>query len=197
MLSVKNLTFSYINSETGLLEAPVLRDFSLELAQGEAVAVMGESGSGKTTLTRLLLGLEKPVSGTIEGLEGKRVAAVFQEDRLLPWFSARKNVAAVLTCGREEAAALTDRVLEEVELSEAADKPIRELSGGMQRRAAIARALAFGGDLLILDEPLKGLDDELKKRVASRIKSHFSTLLLITHSEEEAELFGCGRIVRL
>ena len=197
MLSVKNLTFSYINSETGQPEAPVLRDFSLELAQGEAVAVMGESGSGKTTLTRLLLGLEKPVSGTIQGLEGKRVAAVFQEDRLLPWFSARKNVAAVLTCGREEAAALTDRVLEEVELSEAADKPIRELSGGMQRRAAIARALAFGGDLLILDEPLKGLDDELKKRVASRIKAHFSTLLLITHSEEEAELFGCGRIVRL
>ena len=190
-------TFSYINSETGQPEAPVLRDFSLELAQGEAVAVMGESGSGKTTLTRLLLGLEKPVSGTIQGLEGKRVAAVFQEDRLLPWFSARKNVAAVLTCGREEAAALTDRVLEEVELSEAADKPIRELSGGMQRRAAIARALAFGGDLLILDEPLKGLDDELKKRVASRIKAHFSTLLLITHSEEEAELFGCGRIVRL
>ena len=88
-------------------------------------------------------------------------------------------------------------MLEDVELSGAADKPIRELSGGMQRRVAIARALAFGGDILLLDEPLKGLDEALQKRVVPRIKKRFPTLLLITHSEEEAKLFGCGRIITL
>ncbi len=197
MISIKNITFAYKNSKTGEKEAPVIRDFSLEIPEGSAVAVMGESGRGKTTLAKLLLGFIEPDSGSITGLEGKRISVVFQEDRLLPWYSARKNIAAVLKGEKAESAALTEKLLEEVELTAAADKPIRELSGGMQRRVAIARALAFGGDLLILDEPLKGLDEELKKRVAARIKARAKTILLITHSEEEAALFGAEQICRL
>lgn len=196
MISVKNISFAYKNSLTGEKEKPVFRGFSLDIPEGSAVCVMGASGSGKTTLTKLLLGLEQPDSGEITGLEGKRVSVVFQEDRLLPWYSARKNVAAVLPRGAESAA-LTDELLEDAELTEAADKPIRELSGGMQRRVSIARALAFGGDLIILDEPLKGLDEELKRRIVPRIKKRFQTILLITHSEDEAKLFGCENIIRL
>ena len=196
MISVENVSFSYRNSETGEKEPAVIRVPDLDIREGETVAVMGESGSGKTTLAKLLLGLEKPDSGEITGLEGLRISVVFQEDRLLPWYSALDNVRAVLAKGkssREEA----QELLTEMELAEAANKPIRELSGGMQRRVAIARALAFGGDLLILDEPLKGLDEELKKRIVPRIKKRFSTILLITHSEDEAALFGCEKLFRL
>ena len=195
MISVKNLVFSYKNQDG--TEKPVLNGLSFELPEHGAAAVMGVSGGGKTTLAKLLLGLEKPDGGEIAGLEGKRISVVFQEDRLLPWYSARRNIAAVLTGSRAENAALTDELLRETELTEAADKPLSELSGGMRRRVSIARALAFGGDLLILDEPLKGLDAELMRRIAPRIKKRFQTILLITHSEDEARLFGCERIIKL
>lgn len=196
MVSVKDLCFCYKNSRTGENEAPVLSGLSFDIPEGSAVAVMGASGSGKTTLTKLLLGLETPTAGRIEGLSGLRISVVFQEDRLLPWFSARRNIAAVLPADKKSAE-LTDELLRETELSEAADKPLSELSGGMKRRVSIARALAFGGDLLILDEPLKGLDEELKKRIVPRIRKRFRTILLITHDEAEAKLFGCGEIIRL
>lgn len=199
MVRLKNICFSYKSFEPGAHEPKlecVFGDFSMELREGEALAVMGESGSGKTTLVKLLLGLIEPDSGAIEGLEGKRISVVFQEDRLLPWYSAKENIALVLhgmdKAEREKKAL---ELLAETELSEAADKPIRELSGGMQRRVSIARALAFGGDIIILDEPLKGLDAELKKRIAARIKAHFDTILLITHDEDEAKLFGCERMI--
>ena len=199
MLSVKDVCFAYGSGAgaDGPAERKVLKGLSCELPDGGTVAVMGESGSGKTTLARLLLGLEKPDSGEIVGLEGRRVSVVFQEDRLLPWLSARGNIAAALPRERAKDRAFQDELLAEVELTDSAEKPIRELSGGMQRRVAIARALAFGGDLLILDEPLKGLDEELQKRIVPRIKARFSTILLITHSLEEAALFGAERIVRL
>ena len=196
MISVKNVSFAY-KSADGKAEKPILSCFSLELPDGSVTAVMGESGSGKTTLAKLLLGLIEPVSGEITGIEGKRISAVFQEDRLLPWYSARRNIAAVLKGTKTENAALTDAILEEMELSDSADKPIRELSGGMQRRVAIGRALAVGGDLLILDEPLKGLDPELQNRIVPRIKNRFSTILLITHSEDEARKFGAEKTVKL
>ena len=182
MLSVKNLTFSYINSETGQPEAPVLRDFSLELAQGEAVAVMGESGSGKTTLTRLLLGLEKPVSGTIQGLEGKRVAAVFQEDRLLPWLTAKGNVA--LCAGEEEA----ERWLSAFGLREELDAYPAALSGGMCRRVALARAVAAAPDLLLLDEAFKGIDPARKDEIMTLLKETFRDKLILFTSHDDAEV---------
>lgn len=199
MVRLKNICFSYKSFETGAHEPKlecVFGDFSMELKQGEALAVMGESGSGKTTLVKLLLGLIEPDSGAIEGLDGKRVSVVFQEDRLLPWYSAKDNIALVMGDNdKKERDKNALELLSEMELVEAADKHIRELSGGMQRRVSIARALAFGGDLIILDEPLKGLDAELKKRIADRIKAHFDTVLLITHDEDEAKLFGCDRTV--
>ncbi len=199
MVRLKNICFSYKSFETGAHEPKlecVFGDFSMELKQGEALAVMGESGSGKTTLLKLLLGLVEPDSGSIEGLEDRRISVVFQEDRLLPWYSAKENIALVMGDNdKKERDKNALELLSEMELTEAADKPIRELSGGMQRRVSIARALAFGGDIIILDEPLKGLDAELKKRIAARVKAHFNTILLITHDEDEAKLFGCERMI--
>ena len=198
MVKLTNICFSYKNF-SGAKEPEfetVFDDFSMEINEGESIAVMGESGSGKTTLVKLLLGLIKPDSGSIEGLDDRRISVVFQEDRLLPWYSAKENTELVLGgINKSERHKKALELLEKTELEPAADKPIRELSGGMQRRVSIARALAFGGDMIILDEPLKGLDPELKARIAAVIKAHFKTLLLITHDEDEARLFGCERIV--
>lgn len=191
MISVNDISFSYG-------EKSVISHLSFKLDEGESIAVMGASGSGKTTLARLLLGLEKPTAGTITGLENLRVSAVFQEDRLLEWYTSLDNVslaAAGATKRERDERAL--ELLTMLELADAAKKPIRELSGGMQRRVAIARALARGGGLIILDEPLKGLDAALKKRVAEIIRAAFKTILLITHDEEEVSMFECKTTVTL
>ena len=124
----------------------VLDNISAEIPDSGIFAICGASGSGKTTLMRIILGLEQPDSGNISGLEGKKTAVVFQNDRLLPWLRALDNVAAV--CSKEHA----KEMLEKVELSDALNKKPAELSGGMCRRVALARALAFD-QLIRSDDP--------------------------------------------
>ena len=186
-------------------EHPVLVDFCMEIPDGGAIAVMGASGSGKTTLLRILLGLEKPNSGEILGLNNKRFAAVFQEDRLLQHRTARQNVEIPLIGTQIEKTnvhKIAGTALRDVELNGFEDFSVRELSGGMCRRVALARAIAFarsglGRDAAILDEPLKGLDNAMKKRIVPRFIDAFATRVIITHDENEAELFECGTIIRL
>ncbi len=173
----------------------VLRGCSLSLSAGERLALMGPSGCGKTTLLRLALGLQRPDAGTVEN-SFLRPAAVFQEPRLLPWRSALENVALFLPGGdgvKDEARIWLDRL----ELGDAAALCPAELSGGMQQRVSLARALAFGGDLLILDEPFKGMDRDLQERVTVVVSQSLpgTALLLATHSEAEAAALGC-RILR-
>ncbi len=156
---------------------------------------MGPSGCGKTTLLRIALGLQRPDAGTVENAF-IRPAAVFQEPRLLPWRTALENVDLVLSDGpdtREKARGW----LERLELGEAAALYPSELSGGMQQRVSLARALAFGPDLLVLDEPFKGMDEALRERVIALVSRVLpqAALLLATHSEEEADALGC-RILR-
>lgn len=159
----------------------IFNDLSLVFPQKGAIALMGPSGYGKTTLLRLAAGLIKPESGRIKGLEGKKISFLFQEDRLLPWLTAQKNVA--LASDEEKAACW----LEQMEIENAAQYP-REMSGGMQRRVALARAMAFGGDILLLDEPFKGLDEGLRARIAARIKGRFPLTILSIHDKAEAIL---------
>ncbi len=185
MIELKNVVCSYEKKT-------VLSDLSLRLPERGAVAVTGPSGKGKTTLLKLLAGLVLPVSGSIEGLLGKRVSMVFQEDRLLPWRMALENAA--LFCGDEAHAKET---LIALELGDALNKRPDELSGGMRRRVAIARALCFGGDILLLDEPFKGLDEALKLRVAKRMKGAFPLTVLATHDMVEADMMGCTQRVEL
>lgn len=161
----------------------VIDGLSLSLPERGALAFMGPSGCGKTTLLRIIAGLEKPDSGTIEGMPG-RVSFVFQEPRLFPWLSAKDNVK--LVCDDEKRAA---EMLALVELEEDADKPIGELSGGMKQRVSIARALSYDADLYIFDEPFTGLDEDLKNRLCPKIKeaTKNALLLIVTHDISEAK----------
>lgn len=174
---------------------PVLSDCSLSLGGGERLAIMGPSGCGKTTLLRVALSLQPPDTGSVSADVG-RTAAVFQEPRLLPWRTAAENVNVVLSDGPETMPEALS-MLERVELSDAMGKYPSELSGGMQQRVSIARALAFRPDLLVLDEPFRGLDDELRGRIVSLLNTSLqsASLLLVTHSEEEAKTLGC-RVLR-
>ncbi len=174
---------------------PVLSDCSLSLEGGERLAIMGPSGCGKTTLLRVALSLQPPDTGSVSADVG-RTAAVFQEPRLLPWRTAAENVNVVLSDGPETMPEALS-VLEQVELSDAVGKYPSELSGGMQQRVSIARALACRPDLLVLDEPFHGLDEALRGRIISHLSASLpsASLLLATHSEEEALSLGC-RILR-
>lgn len=187
MLKLTGITHSYG-------EKTVLQDRDLTLLPGGRIALMGPSGVGKTTLLRISLGLLKPDAGTVENSFRKTVA-VFQEPRLLPWRTAEENVNLVLGDDRstlEKARAF----LALVGLGDAAGKYPPELSGGMQQRVAIARALAAEGDLLILDEPFKAMDEQLRRQIMELVAKTDAAILMVTHEEEEARLLNC-EIIRI
>ena len=158
---------------------------------------MGHSGGGKTTLINILLGIEQPDEGGIQGLAGKKMSAVFQEDRLCENLSAAANIR--LACSRHVSDEELDEAFRRICLEEVWKKPVRELSGGMRRRVAILRALFAEYDCLILDEPLKGLDEETKQKTAAYIleKIKGKTVLAVTHEEEETELLKAEKIIRM
>ena len=167
----------------------VLENLELTLRPGQRMAVMGPSGCGKTTLLRIALGLLEPTAGTTENTFFS-TAAVFQEPRLLPWRTALQNVNLMLGDGKNTLET-AKRYLEQVKLSDAADKYPRELSGGMQQRVAVARALAVKGDLLILDEPFKAMDEALREEMIALVARTDAAVLLVTHEESEAKMLGC------
>ena len=170
-------------------EKIVFDDLSLTLPDTGAVALMAPSGFGKTTLLRVLAGLKAIDAGEVTGLENKKLSFLFQEDRLLPWESAEKNVELV-----SDSTTAKDW-LNRMEISDQKQLP-KEMSGGMQRRVALARAMAFGGDMLLLDEPFKGLDEALRERIAGRIRGVFPLTILSVHDALEAELMG-AQVFRL
>lgn len=161
---------------------PVISDLSMELPEKGIVGFFGPSGCGKTTFLNVVAGLLKPDEGSVRGLEGKRVAVVFQEDRLLPWLTAAENLDLVV-----HNRSLTADWLGRMHLSGQADYYPSELSGGMKRRIALARALAFDFDLLLLDEPFQGLDQTLKDLFTGWIRevSYNKPVLLVSHDWSE------------
>ena len=179
MLEFRNVSFSYGEKE-------IFKDFSFSLKEGTSTAILGPSGYGKTTFLELASGFLKPQSGIVTPFCGKPTF-VFQEDRLLPWYTALENLTAV-NIGKEKAL----EYLEKVGLSDCADKYPDELSGGMCRRLSIARALAFGGDVYLFDEPLRGLDIKTSAEILELIKSETTgkTSLIITHNPKEAFLLS-------
>ena len=171
----------------------VLDHVSLTLESGGTACLMAPSGRGKTTLLRCIAGLEDPDSGQITDLP-ERIAYVFQEDRLCDGFSAVDNIR--LVTGKALGEGEIRRHLEELGLAGSLDQPVRELSGGMRRRVVISRAVCFGADLLLLDEPFKGLDDEARQQTADYILRHRgAAILCVTHDREEAAALGGADIV--
>lgn len=189
MIEISHLEKSYGKKK-------VFSDFSMEIQEGETLCLMGASGRGKTTLFRMLLGLEKPDGGSISGLKGKLCSAVFQEDRLLMEFTVRENLLAV--CASQKQRKRVPELLEALGLGECLHQKVSQLSGGMMRRVAIARALLPACDVLILDEPFQGLDENTRKKTADLMKKETTgkTLIVATHNEEDAILLE-GRIVQI
>lgn len=171
----------------------VLRDLSLTFQPGERCCIMAPSGGGKTTLFRLLAGLERPDSGRLLGFDRARVAMVFQEDRLCSHLSPVTN--ATLVQEKPDRGAIC-RALEEILPADCLTQPVRELSGGMKRRAAIARALLAPSDVILMDEPFTGLDEENRERVIRFVleRREGRLLLFTTHRQEEAALLGARTI---
>ena len=187
MIGIENLTVAF-DGQT------VLQNCSLTVSAGQHVALMGASGSGKTTLINVIAGLVKPDSGTVT-VKGK-VSYVFQEPALFPWLTALENVNVVLSDG-PSTLSQAEAWLREAGLAEHLHKYPHQLSGGQKQRVALCRALAYGGDILLLDEPLKGLDADTRERVVALLRRECrdKTLLLVTHDPQEAALL-CDTVLQ-
>jgi ABC-type nitrate/sulfonate/bicarbonate transport system ATPase subunit len=186
---------------TGLVLAGVTRDFAepasrhvlrgidLTIARGDFVSLVGPSGAGKTTLLRIIAGLDKAHAGTVTWQDGRRprLGVVFQEPRLVPWLTILDNLLLVSGPHQAERARA---LLAEVELAGNERALPGQLSGGMQRRAALARALLVMPEFLLLDEPLISLDAALGERMRRLLNEHWrahrTTTLLVTHNLAEA-----------
>lgn len=175
---------------TGISKAfdglPVLADLSLTLSQGEIVALIGPSGCGKTTLLNIISGLTAPDKGTVEGAEG-RLSYMFQSARLLPWRTVEENIRLVREdAPREEVRAL----ISAVGLDGFARYYPGQLSGGMARRCALARAFHFGGELFLMDEPFQGLDYGIRMEMVAMLLAIWRRekpgVLFVTHEIDEA-----------
>ena len=192
---------------SGLL--PVLHNVCFDVHQGEIVSLIGESGCGKTTLLRIVQGLIRLDSGSVR-VDGNAVAGpgrdrgfVFQHATLLPWRTARQNIQFGLelqNVPRAEQVARARRLLELVGLAHAADQYPHELSGGMQQRIGLARALAIDPAILLMDEPFSALDAQTREVLqAELLRIHAETLkttLFVTHDLDEA-LYLSDRVVVL
>ena len=188
-----------INKSFGTPPTVVLQNINLILPVG-ITHLMGASGIGKTTLTNLLMGFISPDSGTIKGLKGKKIAAVFQEDRLLEEETVLTNLLFVTPNVKKYTQKAID-LLTQAGLFDSLNKKAAELSGGMKRRVALCRALISNYDVLILDEPFKGLDEEIKPQIIKMVQQHAlqaqnKIVLNITHDPAEAEALG-GEIIIL
>lgn len=179
---------------------PILDDFSLSVAPGELVALVGASGTGKTTLLNIVAGLEPPDRGHVRsGAEGGRLGVVFQQPRLLDWVSVRGNVELALkAAGMSPGDALP--ALKAVGLADYADDYPSRLSGGQRQRVAVARAFAIEPEVVLLDEPFSALDELTARRLRLLLQDLWSRApragLLVTHSPGEAA-FLSDRVVVL
>src|SRR5690242_13879853 len=198
VVSARRLSLTF-DTNDGPVNA--LADINLDVAKGEFVSFIGPSGCGKTTFLRVIADLEQPTSGTIsvngmtpeQAREKRAYGYVFQAAGLLPWRTIERNVTLpleIMGYSRAEQAERVRRTLELVNLTGFEKKFPWQLSGGMQQRASIARALAFDADLLLMDEPFGALDEIVRDHLNAELLKLFAatkkTIAFVTHSIPEA-----------
>lgn len=183
MIELRDVRMAYGNKT-------VFPRLSLRFDAPGRYALLGPSGCGKTTLLRLIAGLEKPVSGCVLRQADAPIAFCFQEDRLLPWRTVCENVALALPgMPRGERLAAARQWLARVGLAKEEDAFPASLSGGMKRRAALARALAMDAPVLLLDEPFRALDETAHADMLRLVREQTrdKLLILVTHDAHDAE----------
>ena len=195
MLEIKNITVNYESR-------PLFTNLSLTIQRGEIVALTGPSGSGKTTLLRCIAGLEVMDAGTIllnnnditnRPAHKRQIGLVFQDNQLFPHLNVSQNVGYSLKIQQVAKQTIVTKVSEALDLvglSHLADRSITNLSGGEAKRIAVARALVAEPEVLLLDEPLSGLDSELHSRLLEDLRALLTargtTTLHVTHDHAEA-----------
>ncbi len=174
----------------------ILKNLNVTFPEGRMSCLMGVSGVGKTTVVNIIMGLIKPDSGEVTGTKQKKVAAVFQEDRLIEHWDAVKNVG--LVCGKTVAEELIVQELNKVGIgiTDCRNKAVKAFSGGMRRRVALVRAVLAKSDIIIMDEPFKGLDEGLKNQVIEYVRENTKgkTVIVVTHDREEVSRLGAGLV---
>lgn len=180
----------------------VLENLTLDFPEGGCCALVGASGAGKTTLLHILMGLLPADAGSVSGFAGRRMSAAFQEDRLCGFLTAAENIRILRTekggSRQERMARLRDN-LRELLPEEALDKPVSAYSGGMKRRASVARAMLAESEIVFLDEPFLGLDPASRDQTAAFIRSRRGnrTLIFTAHDEAEARFLEADTVIRL
>jgi len=176
--------FSHVSKSFGKLK--VLDDLNFEIKKGERILIFGPTGIGKTTILKMIAGILKPDKGSVE-VKGT-VGYVFQEPRLLPWKTAVENINLVLSDKKKAM-----EWLEKVGLKGFENHYPNSLSGGMKQKVALARALAIEPQILLLDEPLSGLDfrarDETLSLLDKILSANKSTVVYVTHNMKEVSNF--------
>jgi NitT/TauT family transport system ATP-binding protein len=174
----------------GAKSVTALRNLRTCVAPSEVCVITGPSGCGKTTLLNIIAGLDRDFAGNVrfEPIAAPKIGCVFQNPRLLPWRTVRENIALVLP--HHSGSAELDALLAGIGLADAADVYPTRLSGGMARRAALARAFAVAPDLLLMDEPFLSLDaaaaDRLRSLLLRLVSTRPTTVLFVTHDLTEA-----------
>lgn len=174
---------------------PIFSNLSMNFVMGKVTAILGPSGCGKTTLLNIISGIDTKYSGKVI-VKSDKISYVFQEDRLIAHLTIFENVAFVLKSimNSMDINITVNEILGMVELSQYKDKLPDKLSGGMKRRVALARAMAYRSDLLLMDEPFKGLDSRLKNTIIEKFliyqRENKRTVILVTHDKSEAENIG-------
>lgn len=187
MLKISNLSKSYG-------EINLYKHFTYEFKGNAITVLLGPSGCGKTSLLNMLAGLADIDGGEIQGLEGKALTYIFQESRLLPWLSVYDNLYIVAEKHQKNPRQLTEELLREVDLWEARYLFPEQISGGMQQRLAVVRAFAKPSDIILMDEPFKSLDFEMKIQLIKYFykiwEKQKQLVIFVTHDFMEAALLG-------
>ncbi|MCD6435776.1 MAG: ABC transporter ATP-binding protein [Clostridiales bacterium] len=183
-------------------DSKILEDFSLKFPRNQITCIVGPSGCGKSTILNIIAGLSDQDKGKVTNIEESLISYAFQDPRLLPWRNAKDNLRFILKNKMNETLIDNhiDYWLDSVELNDYKDYFPNQLSGGMMQRLSLARAFAFPSNLLLMDEPFKGLDAPLRHKMIALTRKLWQqenkTIVFVTHDIQEALLIG-HRVVAL